>query len=270
MGSASQILQNLQSLGFTNVSVTSIEGIIAISIGQFDDILLLEIDNSESTITNLLIGSQGYGKPSYYTNQALLFQLGDDLIINTAINPVYGEIYGNLIYAVTDTTKQIIAQAAFQASVSGGSQVLFLKVATEAVSGTGLAPLTSDQLAAFQSYMLNFEIVGIPLNIISLPGNDLNFVSTATYISSFDLPTLQTNLTAALNSFLTNFQFNGEFYVTDLQQYIQANVPGMRSFFINDTELDGVPFSDYINLSSGYFNYDPEVSVNITFNAVTS
>ena len=268
--SAETILANLQALGFTNVSVTSIEGIIAIAIGQVDDIIILEIQNSESTISNLLIGSQGYGKSAYYTDQALLFQYGDDLVINTAINPVTGLPYENLIYPVLDTTKQIIKQAAFQASVSGGSLVLFLKVATDIVSGTGLSALSNVQLAAFQSYMLNFEIVGIPLNIISLPGDLLFFTSVATYISSFDLPTLQTNLTAALNSFLTGFQFNGEFYVTDLQQYIMANVPGMRSFFVNNTELNGVGFIDFINLNSGYFNYDPVVFSSIVFNPVIS
>ncbi len=265
--SASVILQNLATLGFTNVSVTSIEGIIAISIGQFDDNLLAEIANSESTINNIQQSQWGYGSPNYYVQQALQFQLGDNLIVNTAINPVTGQIYGNLIYAVIDTTKQIIAQAAFQKSLQGAS---FLKVATQAISGTGLAPLTSDQLVAFKSYMLNFEIVDIPLNIISIPGIILNFVSTVTYFSSFDLPTLQSNVVAAFNTFLRGFQFNGIFYATDLEQYIQNNVQGIRSFFINDTELDGIAFLDYINLSSGYFDYDPSVLTSLTYNPVSS
>lgn len=257
------ILGNLQSLGFSNPSVTSIEGQIAIAIGQIDDIIIAEIANSESIITNLLISQQGYGKALYYTGTALAFQYGDNLEINTNINPVTGAPYLNLYYPTIDTTKQIISQAAFQ------SAGLFLKVATTGISG-GLAPLTAPQLAAFEAYMLNFEILGLPLNILSLPGNVLNFVSTATYISSYDLPTLQANLLTALNTFQTTFPYNGEFYVTDLENYIQTNVPGMRSYFVSGTTLDGIDFADYSSLNSGYFNYDNNAFLNISYNPVVS
>lgn len=270
MASIDQINGNLKTAGFTNESSASIVEIIAIACGQVMDVVLAEISNSESIITNLLISQQGYGKALYYTGIALEFQYGDNLEINENINPVTGAPYLNLYYPTIDVTKQIIAQAAFQTGIQGGSQVAFLKVATSAISGSGLAPLSTPQLTAFQSYMLNFEIVDIPLNIISLPGNVLNFTSVATYLSSFDLPTLQTNLITQLNAFLTNFQFNGVFYAGDLESYIKANVPGIRDFFITGTELDGVAFSDFVSLSSGYFNYDPTVFTNITYNAVTS
>lgn len=254
---------NLVKLGFNNISVTSIDEQIAIAVGQVLDNVIAEIANSESIITNLLISQQGYGKALYYTGVALQFQYGDNLIINEAINPVTGAPYLNLIYSVIDTTKQIISQAAFQQAG------FFLKVATTGISG-GLAPLTAPELAAFQAYMLNFEILDLPLNIISIPGNVLFFSSTATYLASYDLPTLQSNLLTALNTFQTTFPYNGEFYVTDLEQYIQANVPGMRSFFITATTLDGTTFSDFISLSSGYFNYSSLVFSNISYNAVTS
>lgn len=268
MSSIAQINANLKVLGFKNTSLTSIVEEIAIAVGQFDDVLLAEIQNSESIITNLLISNQGYGKPEYYTAIALAFQYGDNLAINENINPVTGEPYLNLIYDPIDTTKKIITQAAFQESVGGGSN--FLKVATSAVSGGGLAPLSSDQLTAFQSYMLNFEIVGIPLDIISIAGNVLNFTTQVTYLSSFDLPTLQANVVAALNTFLTNFKINGEFYTNDLTSYITTNVPGVRSCFINNTTLDGVAFTDYTSLSSGYFNYSDSVYSNLAYNPVTS
>lgn len=268
-GSLDTINKNLEVLGFTNTSVTSIDEIIAIAVAQVMDTVLAEIANSESIITNLLISQQGYGKSDYYTGKALEFQYGDDLVINTDINPVTGEPYLDLIYPVIDTTKQIIAQAAFQASAVGGSQILFLKVATAAISG-GLGPLSDAQLTAFQSYMLNFEILDLPINIISLPANILEFNSVATYLSSFDLPTLQTNLANALTTFQNSFQLNGTFYDGGLEGYIQTNVPGMRNFFISQTTIDGVPFSDFTNLSSGYFNYANDIIDNIIYNAVTS
>lgn len=263
MSSISQINNNLATLGFSNLSVTAIDEQIAIAVGQVLDNVIAEINNSESIITNLLISQQGYGKALYYTGIALAFQYGDNLEINEAINPVTGAPYLNLIYPTIDTTKQIISQAAFQQSG------FFLKVATTGISG-GLAPLTAPQLTAFQAYMLNFEILDLPLNIISVPGNILFFTSTATYLSSFDLPTLQSNVLNALTTFQNTFALNGEFYVTDLEQYMQTNVPGMRSFFIDGTTLDAVPFSDFVALGSGYFNYDPAVLTGTVFNPVTS
>lgn len=263
MSSIDQINANLSVIGFKNLSVTAIDEQIAIAVGQVLDNVIAEIANSESIITNLLISQQGYGKALYYTGVALAFQYGDNLVINEAINPVTGAPYLNLIYPVIDTTKQIISQAAFQQSG------FFLKVATTGISG-GLAPLTAPQLTAFQAYMLNFEILDLPLNIISVPGNILFFTSTATYLSSYDLPTLQSNLINAINTFQTTFPYNGQFYVTDLELYIQNNVPGMRSFFITGTTLDSVQFSDFIALGSGYFNYDNLVFSNISYLAVTS
>lgn len=261
--SIQQINNNLSLLGFSNLSVTAIDEQIAIAVGQVLDNVIAEINNSEQIITNLLISQQGYGKALYYTGIALQFQYGDNLVINEAINPVTGAPYLNLIYPVIDTTKQIISQAAFQEAG------FFLKVATTGISG-GLAPLTASELAAFEAYMLNFEILDLPLNIISVPANILNFQGTATYLASYDLPTLQANLATALANFQTTFPYNGFFYVTDIEQYIQNNVPGMRSFFITNTTLDGTPFSDFISLSSGYFNYNPTALNSIVFNPVTS
>lgn len=262
-----QILANLSSLGFAiNTSVTSIYTTIANAIGLVIYNTQQEIANSESIITNLLISQQGYGKSAYYTGIALQFQYGYNLSINTAINPVTGAPYENLIYTTIDTTAKIIAQAAIQATPQGGSTVLFLKVATTAISGTGLMALSPAQLAAFSSYMLSFEIIDSPINIISLDGNVLDFTSTCTYLSSYDLSTLQTNIQTALNNFQTQFQLNGTFFDGDLEQYIQTNVPGVRNFFINNTTLDGNSFSDYTLLSSGYFNYFSNLLNQITYN----
>jgi hypothetical protein len=268
MASIDQINSALSTLQFKNTSVTSILEQIAIAVGTVDDNILAEIANSENIITNLLISQQGYGKALYYTGVALQFQYGYNLSINTAINPVTGAPYLNLYYPSIDTNALIISQAAFQASPQSGSIVLYLKVAT--TSGGVLAPLSAPQLAAFTSYMINFEIVGLPINIISLPANILFFSSIATYLASYDLPTLQSNVQAALVSFQTTFAYNGTFYAGDLETYIKANVPGIRDFYISGTTLDGMAFSDSTNLSSGYFNYDAGTVPAIVYSAVNS
>lgn len=271
MATTQQIIQgNLQVLGFVNTSATAIYNQIAIAVGQVVDNTINEINNSETTITNILISQYGYGKPLYYTSNALGFQYGDNLIINTAINPVTGAPYLNFIYATPDPTLQIVNQAAFEELVTGANSQLFLKIATlNTVTGL-LEPLTSPELSSFTSYFLNFQIPGLPISIINNPGNILNFNWVCTYFSAYDLTTLTTNVQNAFISFQDAFAFDGVFFDGDLSDYIKTNVPGIRDFYINNTTLDGIPFQGSAVLTSGYFNYISTINANGTFNPVTS
>jgi hypothetical protein len=275
-----QITANLIALGFTNQSAEAIYNKFAEAAGIPVDNTLTEIANSQSIITNLLISQYGLGKALYYVQAALAFQYGDDLSINMAINPVTGMPYLNDIYDVVDPTKQIIAQAAFEEIPSGNSVQLVLKVATTDTSGN-LAALSPDQLTAFTNYFLTFQLPGLPVSVNSTAANVLNFNATATYISAYDLPTLQANIASALTAYQVQplsqvlpgsgtQSFNGVLYIDQLSAYVEANSPGLKDFFCYATTADGVPFSGFVALSAGYFNYDGSVLGNIVYNAVTS
>lgn len=269
MAAADQIYQNLLALGYSNSSAAAIYAKEAQAIGLVIDNTLAEFTNTENIITNLLISQYGLGKPLYYTENAKAFQYGDNLVINTAINPVTGAPYLNLIYPTIDATKQIVKQAAFETQAAGNGLLLLLKIATlNALTGL-LEPLSIAQYNAFSSYFLNFEIPGLPVTIINTPGNILNFKATASYYAAYDLPTLQVNVSAALISFQQTFDFNGIFFAGDLQDYIKSTVPGIRDFYVYNTTLDGTPFSGNQPLSSGYFNYAAGINTNITYSPVT-
>lgn len=255
MATQDQITANLILMGFDNPSQAAIYNKIAEACGLVIDSTLTEIINSETEIFNI-INTQRYGKSGYYTGKALAFQNGDNLIIDP--------VKFDYIYATIDTTKQIVKQAAFEDI----SSQLFLKIAAlNTITGL-LEPLTVAQYNAFVNYFTVFEIPGLPVTIINTPGNILYFNATATYFATYDLPTLQTNLLNALNNFRNSFTFNGTFYDGDLEQYIKTNVPGIRDFFINNTLIDGAPFSGSISLASGYFNYINNIQNNIAYTPV--
>jgi hypothetical protein len=259
MTTQEQIQANLIALGFDNTSVAALYNQIAQAVALPLDNTLTEINDAINVITNLLT-TKNYGKANYYTGKALAFQYGDDLVTDPA---TFDEVY-----ATVDTSKQIIAQAAFEEIVSGSDSELFLKVATEDVNGN-LIGLNSAQLAAFESYFSNFELPGLPISIKSPPtGNVLNFSANATYYKSYDLTTLQANTSSALTAFREGFAFDGVFYAGDLQDYIKQNVPGMRDFYLYSTLLDGTPFSGSQTLSSGYFNYADNLLNQIFYAAV--
>jgi hypothetical protein len=269
MGSINQIYANLQNIGFTNPSNASIYGQIANAIAPIIDNTIAEINNSESIITNLLISQNGYGKSAYYVQTALAFQYGYNLSINTNINPVTGAPYLNLYYPTIDTTAQIINQAAIQTGTNGSFVSLFLKVATTANGGT-LGPLNSAQLTSFSNYMLNFEILGLPLNIITLPANILNFTVNCSFNASYNSTTLEAAVQTQLLNFQNSFAFNGVFYAGQLESYIVNNVPGVIDFYIYNSTVDNVVFEGSTVLSAGYFNYNSDIlsGANINYIAV--
>lgn len=253
------IQTNLLALNFTNESATALYNKIATALSITVDLTKTEIANSQNNILSI-INDQRYGKSGYYTTQAKGFQFGDDLIIDP--------ITLDDVYAVIDVTKQIISQAAFEEITSGVSSQLFLKVATLDPVTALLTALSNDQYAAFASYFTNFEIPGLPVAIISNPPNLLAFTAVATFFSTYNQTTLQTNLQNAMNAFRNSFAFNGEFFDGDLEDYIKQNVPGIRNFYITNTSIDGTAFQGFITLPAGYFNYVPSIFSSITYSPV--
>lgn len=240
------IASNLIALGFDNTSDAAIYNKIAQAVGIPIDNTITEFANSEARILNI-ISTQRYGRAAYYTAAAKAFQYGDDLVVD----PVTFDD----VYAVINPLKQIISQAAFE---DQGNGALFLKVATlDTVSGNLLA-LNADQLAAFKNYFVNYQIPGLPISIISTNPNVFSFNAVCTYQKTYDLSALKTNLQAALTTFRQTFAFDGELFIGDAADYMKANVPGLRDFYIFNTSLDGAVFAGSISLPAGYFNYpDP-------------
>lgn len=255
MSVVDQIKANLAALSFDNPSDEAIYNKIAQAIGLPIDNTITELTNSENRIL-ALITDKNYGKNLYYVTSALAFQYGDDLIVDPVTK--------NDVYAVIDTSKQIISQAAFQ-DIDGE---LFLKVAkTNGVSGD-LEALNPDEYSAFSDYFLNFEIPGLPVSIISATANILSFNLDVTYQKTYNLTNLQSNLLAALSTFRRSFIFNGTFYTQDQEDFVKNNVPGIRSAFMFNTGIDGSAFGGEATLSAGYFNYIAGFETNITYTGI--
>ena len=253
MSTYSTIISYIQAAlpNLDSQSVTAMFGKIAEANGQVVDNTITEVSNTQIIITNL-ITNKNYGHPGWYTDNAKAFQYGDNLSIASD---------GSFYYAVVDPTKQVIAQAAFNELIGeGGAISLVLKVAC-IDPGTGLlAPLTLLKFSAFTNYFKNFNIPGLPVTIISNDPNTISFTAAIAYDGTFDLWALQSNVNAALLVFRNTYTFNGEFYNYFLENYLVANVPGVRAVYLSDTFITNpggspISFSGSTSLSSGYFNY---------------
>lgn len=249
------ILANLQSLGFGNTSNAAIFNEVSVAVAPVIDNTVTELNNGEANILSI-ITNKNYGKPGYYTSTALAFQYGYSL----STNPTTGQLY----YAVIDTSAQIVKQAAFENTAGG----LFLKIAKLNSITNLLEPLSSGEYSAFSAYFINFELPGLPITIINQSANILSFNAICSYNTQYDLPTLQTNVSNALNAFRDSYAFDGVLYTTDIESYITANVPGVRSFYVSNQTIDSSPFTNDVALTSGYFNYVSSILSQITYTPI--
>jgi hypothetical protein len=236
----------------------SIAGIInkeAEDIGQIIDNTLSEFTNTKTIITET-ITSKNDGHAGSYIANALAYQEGDNLLVDSN---------GNYYYAIIDTTKQIIKQAAFKEIISGSNATLVLKVAYLDPDTGLLAKLPTDKKAAFDSYFRLFEKPGLPVTKISNDPNILAFNALITYNPTYDFTVLQTNITAALLTFRDNFTFNGIFRDYYLENYLVTNVPGVNAVYLSGTTIDAVSFAGDTVLNSGYFNYG---TINLSYESI--
>lgn len=149
------------------------------------------------------------GTPIWWRDEALKFQLGDDLVFNGK----------QFVYQVLDPSKQIIAQAAV---VEVGRQIR-IKVVKE-----NNVPLDSGELAAFVAYINEIAFAGTnPVGISQIP--DLLKVF---YKIIYDPLVLSADgslisdpavfpVEDAINSFLTKLEFNGALVLTKMTDAVQ-------------------------------------------------
>jgi hypothetical protein len=217
-----------------------------------------EIDNTKAIIQDI-IGGQRYGRGGNYVDRALAFQYGDDLIENIDTH--------DYEYAIIDSTKQIIKQAAFQIDDSGGGQILTLKVA--AYDNTNkLRKLTTLEKSSFDGYFLQFEIPGLPIYKSSSDPNIFTFSATITYYGTYDRNKVINGVISSLYTFRDSFKFNGTLFTNDLEDYLKSNVPGIRNVSLFNTAIDNTTYIESINLLAGYFDYVSNVSDFLTYTAI--
>lgn len=191
----------------------------------------------------------------WFYNRAFEFQLGDLL---TVVN-------GNPGYLVADATKKIIKRAA----VVENDGFLTLKVAKE--SGGVPTALSASELAAYSSYWHQVQPAGVALQIISVTGDVLKLEGSITYDPLIGETQTEINVEAKINEYLQSLEFNGEFIIEKLEDYIQqaSGVKDSKFQLQHFIKPSGEGYSE-VNKSrvplSGYITYSADDS-NITYNS---
>lgn len=195
----------------------------------------------------------------WYKSRALDFQYGDTLITE-------GSNTGK--YEIVDETKKIIKQVA----VLSGDRKVIIKIAT--LSGDELVKIDDpDKVTAFTAYMDKQKDAGTELMIVNEDADKLKVEmdyyydpllvkSDGTLISDSSVNVVE----VAINAYLKNIVFNGQFDINKMVDYIQQ-ATGCKSLKLNFVGYKAGISTSYTQISrvyntlSGYMKLE-ELSVN--------
>lgn len=159
-----------------------------------------------------------YGTKEWWHRIALAWQDGD----------VTSVIDGGVAYTTLDETKQKVK---FCAVVENG-RTLYLRVATGV--SPNLAPLTEEELIRFQSYLGDVKPLGIRAVGQSYPADSLTIFANIYYDGERLLSEIDTEVKAAIESYLASIVFGGMIYKSKMIDAIQA-VDG-----VSDVEITNI------------------------------
>jgi hypothetical protein len=227
--------------------------VVAVSIWALENLQDLFKKEVQDIITNGLIGNE-----RWLAAEARKYQFGDTLQIDDTTG-VYG-------YATVDETKQIVKRVAVQ--TSGG--VTKVKAAKEA-SGA-VVQLTELELSGFRAYMNQIQLAGTNITVSSLPADLMKLPITVYYDALRKLDEVKAETEAAVNTYIANLDFNGTFFLSRLQDAVQA-VPSTVDVVLGTVEArpDASTYTAVTRTYralAGYVKVDPDYPLSSTITYV--
>lgn len=198
-------------------------------------------------IENVFAENQ-HGTLLWWIEQIRAFQYGDMLEFTNGV----------FKYPAIDETKQIVKRVALETL----NFVLIFKVATEDGNGD-LIPLDTAQKTALQSYINKVKFPGTYTQVISENADDLKINLRVYYNAEITTAELDVLIADAVNEYLKNIVFNGNFNITELTDKLQTVTgvvnPVVKSAYgkaHSQAAADYLLIDDYYKAASGYFTVD--------------
>jgi len=236
---------------FSRVSFESVlTYIVASAIYLYESIVSAKSDEIESQIAS----KYPFSIP-WYSDIALAFQLGDSLL--------FDETTYKFNYPAIDSTKQIIKFTTIrQRQVEG---VTKLQVFATKANKTAL---TSDELAAFSSYMTQVGAAGTHFQFISLNPDQL-IINLTVYFNPQVLNSTGVSLSdgsksvdLAIANYLNGIKYGGAFNRTKQTDAIQL-AAGVNDIVLGDVKVNGdLNPAQFFESESGFYNAQ---SINATY-----
>lgn len=196
------------------------------------------------------------GTAQWYQSEIFKYQHGDTLVYN-ATTGKYG-------YATENTAVQVVKRCAI---VENPDSSLSIKVAG-LTSGSPSALGTPEQ-TGLASYIKKIRFAGTRFTLFSGAGDILRVEATIYYDASAGLSTVQTNVQAAINNYISNLPFNGELLLTKLVDAVQA-VTGVVDIVLVSVKRKTISADPYSTIARadipvyGYYKIDTSSTNTLT------
>lgn len=196
--------------------------------------------------TDEKIANNQYGSPPWWRVEVLKFQHGHEL---TYLNNKFQ-------YAVIDPAVQIIKRAAIIESEG----VVIIKVAK--LAGNVPTVLTAQELTSFDAFVNKIRPSGVATTTVSRNADKLKVIGSIRYDAIIPLADVKASVEAAIEAYITNLPFNGEFTLVALVDAIQKAkgvlIPTLTSV---EAKYGAIPYAviteRYI-ADAGYMTIDPD------------
>ena len=238
-----------------NVSKTSKEGLLLYIPAYMTWFFETYILNTAKSDIQAIIDNNISPTDPWWQSEMKKFQDGDSLLYD----PVTRKYY----YAVIDATKNIIKYC----SVTSGGGMATIKVLKD-----GKVPVSTAEYGRIKAYMNSVQPSGANLSLRSINSDKLKLPTTVYYNALRNVSDIQPLVEAAVNGYLDNLSFNGEFNLNFYEDAIQA-VADVKRVKLGD--IQGRPDSEgYADITdvvyltySGAVEVDPDfpLSVVITY-----
>lgn len=250
----------------TYFSKVAIERLIIYIIAFCVNFLERLMDTAEADLT-ALVEKQAPGRCDWYARKLKEFQYTDDVNDPVQILNEAGE------YDVVDETKRVVKHAV-AIDDTAVNKTLWLKVAGENEYGHR-APLTREQAEKLQYYISQIKYAGVPTTLINAEGDRFDCEVTLWYDPIVPETTIRAHCEAAIQNYVENLPFNGEYSHTAFVDALQA-VAGVKVVgAVNATMTkDGedtpqpigyreVPYAGYFKIGAIEINPEPYEPGNI-------
>jgi len=192
----------------------------------------------------------------WWTDKAKEWQYGDDLVINA-------DNY-SIEYAVIDTTKRLVEHAA-AVEIDGKLVLKVRRISTDILS--------LEELISFETYVSKLKFAGTRAKVWNLASDELKLYYEIFYDPIIPVATVRTDVETAIDTYISNIEFDSELVITNLTDGIQL-VEGVRA--VEYISGAGKPANDvysdidtYYLARAGYCNIDAAypLSSTITYTA---
>jgi hypothetical protein len=217
--------------GLTSISQTALWRLFLWIVAVAHHYIEVLFDGFKNEVSQIAANAQ-VANLAWYQQEIFKFQLGDNLAF----------VDNRYKYAAFDAAKKVVKRCVVVEDANGK---LTVKVAKQ--NGQNLEPLSISEQQALVSYIKKIRIAGTRFILVSTNGDILKLTLNIYFDPLILQATVKENVELAINNYIKNLPFNGEFLISHLVDALQK-VEGVKDVLMGSVESKYIVTDSYQNI----------------------